>query len=63
MSEKAHKHRHKSQRHQPVNKKNLLAATLMNLIITVVEVADHLTLQFEFDPNHAPHLIQSEKEP
>ncbi len=38
MSETKHKHRRK-RHHHPVNEKNLLAATLLNLVITVVEIA------------------------
>ena len=38
MSETKHKHRRKRHPH-PVNEKNLLAATLLNLVITVVEIA------------------------
>ncbi len=38
MSETKHKHRRR-RHHHPVNEKNLLAATLLNLVITVVEIA------------------------
>ena len=38
MSGSKHKHREKHH-HHPVNEKNLLAATLLNLVITVVEIA------------------------
>lgn len=39
MSESKHNHKRKNHHHHPVNEKNLLAATLLNLVITVVEVA------------------------
>jgi cobalt-zinc-cadmium efflux system protein len=39
MSGKNHTHTHKNHHHHPVNEKNLLVATLMNLVITVVEFA------------------------
>jgi len=41
MSPSSHtQHKHRSHRHhQPVNEKNLLIATLLNLVITIVEVA------------------------
>ena len=38
MSESKHNHKRKNHHHHPVNEKNLLAATLLNLVITVVEV-------------------------
>jgi cobalt-zinc-cadmium efflux system protein len=40
MPVRAHTHKHINHRHhQPVNEKNLLAATLLNLVITAVEIA------------------------
>ncbi len=33
------KHSHRKSHHQPVNERNLLAATMLNLVITVVEIA------------------------
>ncbi len=43
MTEHTHHHtRNRSHRHQPVNERNLLAVTLMNLVITAVEVAGGL---------------------
>jgi len=38
MAKKAYKRKH-SHHHQPVNEKNLLTATLLNLVITIVEIA------------------------
>lgn len=34
-----HTHKHRNHHHQQVNEKNLLAATLLNLVITIVEIA------------------------
>lgn len=42
MSRTSHTHRHNVHRHHPVNEKNLLIATLLNFVITVVEVAGGL---------------------
>ncbi len=39
MAESRHTHNRKRQHHHPVNENNLLAATLLNMVITVVEVA------------------------
>ncbi|MEN8226981.1 MAG: cation diffusion facilitator family transporter [Bacteroidota bacterium] len=39
MAQSKHNHKRKNHHHHPVNEKNLLAATLLNLVITVVEVA------------------------
>lgn len=40
MSEsRKHTHKHNNHHHHPVNVKNLLAATLLNLVITIVEIA------------------------
>ncbi|MDF1575515.1 MAG: cation diffusion facilitator family transporter [Bacteroidales bacterium] len=39
MAEKKHKRRRTHQHHQPVNEKNLLAATVLNLVISIVEIA------------------------
>jgi cobalt-zinc-cadmium efflux system protein len=39
MPDKNHHHKNRNHHHQPVNEKNLLVATLMNAVITVVEFA------------------------
>ena len=39
MVQSSHDHTHRGHHHQRVNVKNLLAATLLNLVITVVEIA------------------------
>lgn len=42
MTESRRNHKHKGHHHHPVNERNLLAATLLNFVITVVEVAGGL---------------------
>ncbi len=42
MSETKHSHKRKSHHHHPVNEKNLITVTLLNLVITVVEIAGSL---------------------
>lgn len=42
MPESKHTQKRRNHHHQPVNEKNLLVTTLLNLVITVVEIAGGL---------------------
>jgi cobalt-zinc-cadmium efflux system protein len=42
MTESKHIHKRRNHHHQPVNEKNLLITTFLNLVITVVEIAGGL---------------------